>query len=526
MTTSRRNLIQALAAGGAALATARGATQRYGPRPAPASAAARLRRAQLAGARAESRQCRASGGRGAQNSLARALCRHGSVRRRLDLSREPARVQRFPDHAAPTATRRRQGHRPAHDAAGSHAAAAGVHLPDRRQGNFHVKAELPNAAGTGMAGSLFVASGASNRPMEEIAKATTGPKWFQIYMNRDMELNRWLVQRAKAAGYSAIVLTADALGPGQSDDYIALGRPRDPALTAGNHDPALGGHGNFSDQKRDLSFSDITFLREASGLPVLVKGVVQPDDIRESLAEGAAGDLGLQSRRPSDGRRPGFDQHAARGGRCGRRPRAGDLGQRHPARHRCVQGAVARRDGGRHRPAGAVGPDRRRLARRQKRLRAAGVRAEVHHADVGRRQGDRISSATISPGHDVLRPPQFARQIRLSNCTRGLRAQISAFFMNAGGRSSSITSASGLKTLKWWRPAAVQNTMWVSTGGQPGTPQATSDTMMVTSSVSVKRGAGPVAHAVERRAVRGLSRQRMRIRRARPVQGIRPYITW
>jgi L-lactate oxidase len=161
--------------------------------------------------------------------------------------------------------------------------------PTGGQGSFHVKAELPNAAGTGMAGSLFVASGASNRPMEEIAKATTGPKWFQIYMNRDMELNRWLVQRAKTAGFSAIVLTADALGPGQSDDYIALGRPRDPALTAGNHDPRFGGHGNFSDQKRDLNFTDITFLREASGLPVLVKGVVQPDDIRESLAHGAAG---------------------------------------------------------------------------------------------------------------------------------------------------------------------------------------------------------------------------------------------
>jgi L-lactate oxidase len=164
-----------------------------------------------------------------------------------------------------------------------------ITCPTGAQGNFHVNGELPNAAGTGMAGSLFVASGASNQPMEAIAKATTGPKWFQIYMNRDMEINRWLVQRAKAAGFSAVVLTADALGPGQSDAYIALGRPHDPALTAGNHDPKFGGHGNFHDQKRDLSFSDITFLREASGLPVLVKGVVQPDDIRRSLAEGAAG---------------------------------------------------------------------------------------------------------------------------------------------------------------------------------------------------------------------------------------------
>jgi len=161
--------------------------------------------------------------------------------------------------------------------------------PTGQQRTFHVKAELPNAAGTGMAGSLFVASGASSRPMEEIANATPGPKWFQIYMNRDMELNRWLVQRAKAAGFSAIVLTADALGPGQSDDFIRLGRPRPSGQTAGNHDPALGGHGNFADQKRDLSFSDISFLREASGLPVVVKGVVQPDDIRQSLAAGAAG---------------------------------------------------------------------------------------------------------------------------------------------------------------------------------------------------------------------------------------------
>jgi L-lactate oxidase len=161
--------------------------------------------------------------------------------------------------------------------------------PTGQQRTFHVKAELANAAGTGMAGSLFVASGASSRPMEEIANATPGPKWFQIYMNRDMELNHWLVQRAKAAGFSAIVLTADALGPGQSDDFIKLGRPRPPGQTAGNHDPALGGHGNFADQKHDLSFSDISFLREASGLPVMVKGVVQPDDIRQSLAAGAAG---------------------------------------------------------------------------------------------------------------------------------------------------------------------------------------------------------------------------------------------
>jgi L-lactate oxidase len=65
--------------------------------------------------------------------------------------------------------------------------------PTGAQGVIHVNAEMPNAAG--MAGTLFVASGASNKPMEDIAKATTGPKWFQIYMNRDTEINRCRVLR-------------------------------------------------------------------------------------------------------------------------------------------------------------------------------------------------------------------------------------------------------------------------------------------------------------------------------------------
>jgi lactate oxidase len=164
-----------------------------------------------------------------------------------------------------------------------------ITCPMGGHGSFHVDAETATAGGTGAAGTLYVSSGASTRPLEEIAKATPGPKFFQIYMNRDMELNRWLVQRAKAAGFTAIVLTADALGPGQSDQYIALGRPRDPTLTVGNHDPRFGGHGNFGDLKRDLSFADIRFLHEASGLPIIVKGIVEPEDIREALASGAAG---------------------------------------------------------------------------------------------------------------------------------------------------------------------------------------------------------------------------------------------
>jgi lactate oxidase len=164
-----------------------------------------------------------------------------------------------------------------------------ITAPVGAQGMIHVNAELANASGTGMASTLYVSSGAATKPLEDIAKATPGPKWFQIYMLRDMEINRWLVQRARTAGFSAIVLTADALGPGQSDDFIRLGRPFPPNLRPGNHDPALGGRGNFDDKKRDLSYSDIGFLREASGLPVIVKGLLNVEDVRQSLAAGAGG---------------------------------------------------------------------------------------------------------------------------------------------------------------------------------------------------------------------------------------------
>jgi lactate oxidase len=288
MTTSRRSLIQALALGGATIATAQRATQALAQSSSPAAAI------DLGDASSQERELKIvnvelleddarkilSPGRFAVMGPSGDGWTYRENRRAFnDFPIMPRRLQGVNDTDIDLRT----------TLLGHQLALPVFTCPTGQQATFHVNGELPNAAGTGMAGSLFVASGASNKPMEDIAKATNGPKWFQIYMNRDMELNRWLVQRAKAAGFSAIVLTADALGPGQSDDYIRLGRPRAAGLTAGNHDPALGGHGTFSDQKRDLSFSDITFLREASGLPVVVKGVVQPDDIRQSLASGAAG---------------------------------------------------------------------------------------------------------------------------------------------------------------------------------------------------------------------------------------------
>ena len=163
-----------------------------------------------------------------------------------------------------------------------------ITCPMGSHGRFHVEAENATARGTGAAGTLYVSSGAANQTMEDIAGATSGPKWFQIYMNRDMEINRWLCKRAREAGYTAIVFTVDALGASQSDAYVRHGRYTPPDLTIGNHDPKRGGRGDFRDQKRDITFEDIRFLREESGLPVVVKGLTHPDDVDKAIGAGAA----------------------------------------------------------------------------------------------------------------------------------------------------------------------------------------------------------------------------------------------
>lgn len=152
----------------------------------------------------------------------------------------------------------------------------------------HPEAEVAAAAGTGAAQALYTASGPSNKPLEAIAKATTGPKWFQLYFNADVGVTRSLLQRAYAAGYSAIVFTVDSIGPGQSDEFIRLGRPFPRGMTYGNHDPRYGGTGNLLNKKVAVSWDDIGLVREVSGLPVIVKGILRPQDALAAVTAGAA----------------------------------------------------------------------------------------------------------------------------------------------------------------------------------------------------------------------------------------------
>ena len=152
----------------------------------------------------------------------------------------------------------------------------------------HPEAERATAAGAGRAKVLYTASGASNLPLEVIAAATPAAKWFQVYVNSDPAVTRNILLRAKVAGYSAIVLTADAIGPGTSEAFLRLGSPFPPGMTFGNNDPRYGGQGSFLMQNEAFSFDQIGAIGSLTGLPVVVKGIMRADDARDAVLAGAA----------------------------------------------------------------------------------------------------------------------------------------------------------------------------------------------------------------------------------------------
>jgi 4-hydroxymandelate oxidase len=149
----------------------------------------------------------------------------------------------------------------------------------------HPAGEVATARGARRAGALLTVSSRSSRRIEEVA-AEAGPWWFQVYVLRDRGLTAELVRRAAAAGASALALTGDTPSLGRRR------RDRDPVLVPDEIFGVNLGDGfdrALAEQAADVTYDDIAWLAEISGLPVVVKGVLRGDDARDCAAAGAAG---------------------------------------------------------------------------------------------------------------------------------------------------------------------------------------------------------------------------------------------
>ncbi len=158
--------------------------------------------------------------------------------------------------------------------------------------------EIAAAKAAKAGGTLFILSSLSTTAMEAVFAQAASPRWFQLYIYKDKEITRALVQRAEAAGAEAIVLTVDApgLGTRERDARNKFTLPSGLAvenlapLGKGNM-PNVAGSGlaayvreNF---KSDLSFADLDWLCSCTRLPVIVKGVCRRDDALRVTDRGA-----------------------------------------------------------------------------------------------------------------------------------------------------------------------------------------------------------------------------------------------
>jgi lactate 2-monooxygenase len=177
------------------------------------------------------------------------------------------------------------------------------------QSIIHPDGELAVARAAAEQGLTMIASTASSFTLEEIAEAGGGnaSRWFQLYWPRGEELAGSFISRAETAGYSALVVTLDT--------WLLAWRPRDlqgaylPFLRSigianyladpvfrstlektPEEDPqaAVGQFvGVFSNPT--VTWDQLAWLRSQTSLPILLKGVLHPDDARRARELGVNG---------------------------------------------------------------------------------------------------------------------------------------------------------------------------------------------------------------------------------------------
>ncbi len=156
------------------------------------------------------------------------------------------------------------------------------------------KATARAAAATGV---LMTLSSISSTPMEDVAEAAPGAtRWFQLYHYNDRARSRVLIERAREAGYRAIVMTVDAplLGRRERDLRHPFTIPEGIAAVHFGVDPRIAAAGSSPLSgllnQPSINWDDLGWIREAAGdLPLLLKGIVRGDDAKRALDEGIDG---------------------------------------------------------------------------------------------------------------------------------------------------------------------------------------------------------------------------------------------
>lgn len=192
--------------------------------------------------------------------------------------------------------------------------------PTGLAGMQHADGEILACRAAHKAGIQFCQSTMSICSVEDVAEAVKRPFWFQLYVMRDRGFVKALIERAAAAGCSALFLTVDLPVNGQRHCDQRNGLSVPPRVTArtvfdvatrprwawqilngkrktfGNiegHLPGLGGitlaEWTQSQFDQTVSWKDVEWMRSIWNGKLVLKGILDPDDAREALKTGADG---------------------------------------------------------------------------------------------------------------------------------------------------------------------------------------------------------------------------------------------
>jgi L-lactate dehydrogenase (cytochrome)/(S)-mandelate dehydrogenase len=182
------------------------------------------------------------------------------------------------------------------------------------------RGEAHSARAALAAGTVYVMSHASTVSMEDLAREVGGHLWMQVFVYRDRGLTRTFVERAHASGYKALVVTVDNQVPGWRERDLRNGftvplqlggsnildfalhpgwlwrMAQTPRFTFANYTEMEGKSDVISIAKRmgqlldpSLSWRDVEWLRKMWDRPLLIKGILHPEEARRAVALGVDG---------------------------------------------------------------------------------------------------------------------------------------------------------------------------------------------------------------------------------------------
>ncbi|MGX7349188.1 lactate oxidase [Dolosicoccus paucivorans] len=171
-----------------------------------------------------------------------------------------------------------------------------IMAPIAAHGLAHESKEAGTARGIReFGGSLMSISAYSGATFEEIDEGLQdNPRWFQIYMSKNDQLNREILDEAKNTGASAIILTADATisGNRDRDDKNKFIYPFGMPLVSNYMENAglnMSLNNVYAQSKQKINLEDIKFIKDHTDLPVFVKGVQCAEDALAAIGAGADG---------------------------------------------------------------------------------------------------------------------------------------------------------------------------------------------------------------------------------------------